>query len=110
MRSKTPVSFLTNFEERKQKHIHLALKKENQAISAFETIHLPHNAIPGINFQDIQLESFILGQKRKSPFYIAAMTAGHSQAGPLNKIFAEACKAKGWVLGVGSQRRQLFDP
>ena len=105
-------SFLKKFEQRKSQHIQLALEPQNQAtgFSGFDKITLPHNPLPDINFQDISLETSILGEIRPTPFYISSMTAGHKNAMDLNKIFAEACKKKGWILGVGSQRRQLSDP
>ena len=105
-------SFLKKFEQRKSQHIQLALEPKNQAtgLSGFDKITLPHNALPDIDFQDISLETSILGEIRPTPFYISSMTAGHKDAVGLNKIFAEACKKKGWILGVGSQRRQLSDP
>ena len=104
-------SFL-EFEQRKSQHIQLALESKNQAIglSGFDSITLPHNALPDIDFQDISLETPVLGKVRPTPFYISAMTAGHKDAIGLNKIFAEACRQKGWIFGVGSQRRQLSDP
>ena len=104
-------SFL-QFEQRKSQHIQLALEPKNQAtgLSGFDRISLPHNALPDIDFQNISLETSILGEVRPTPFYIAAMTAGHKDAPHLNQVFAEACRKKGWILGVGSQRRQLSDP
>jgi isopentenyl-diphosphate delta-isomerase len=38
------------------------------------------------------------------------MTLGHEGAKKLNDVILEACVEKGWMMGVGSQRRQLFDP
>ena len=103
-------SFL-KFEQRKSQHIQFALEPENQAsgLSGFDQITLFHNALPDIDFQDISLETSILGEIRPTPFYISGMTAGHKDAERLNRVFAEACRKKGWVLGVGSQRRQLSD-
>lgn len=101
-----------HFEQRKSQHIQIALKSENQAIgfSGFDSIHLPHNALPDIDFQDISLKTTLLGKDRLTPFYISGMTAGHPKGIHLNKVLAEACEKKGWILGVGSQRRQLSDP
>ena len=104
-------SFL-KFEQRKSQHIQLALEAKNQAtgLSGFDKITLPHNALPDIDFKDISLETSILGETKPTPFYISAMTAGHKDAAHLNKVFADACRKKGWIFGVGSQRRQLSDP
>jgi isopentenyl-diphosphate delta-isomerase len=102
---------VANFEKRKRDHIELSLKPESQAIgfSGFDQISLEHEALPDLDFADISLETTILGKKLKTPLYINSMTAGHKDAIVLNSMMAEVCEARGWMMGVGSQRRQLED-
>lgn len=99
------------FEKRKKDHIQLSLQQENQAIgfSGLDRIYLSHEALPNINFSDISLETKILDKKRKTPFYVGSMTAGHPEAVEVNCRIAESCQNRGWIMGVGSQRRQLFE-
>ena len=100
-----------SFEKRKKDHIELSMKPENQAIglSGFDRVELEHEALPDLDFSEISLETSILGQKLKTPLYINSMTAGHADAVALNAMMAEVCEARGWMMGVGSQRRQLED-
>jgi isopentenyl-diphosphate delta-isomerase len=100
------------FEERKREHIQLALDTANQASghSGLEQVHLYHEALPDLDFEEVTLDSVSLGKKTSTPFYIAAMTAGHADAPRLNMMLAKAAALRGWAMGVGSQRRELENP
>ena len=100
------------FEERKREHIQLALDTANQAsgFSGLEQVHLFHEALPDLNFEDVTIQSKSLGNISATPFYIAAMTAGHADAPRLNMMLAKAAAVRGWAMGVGSQRRELENP
>lgn len=98
-----------SFESRKQDHIRLALESAHQAteVSGLDQIHLPHEALPDLDLSEVTLESVCLGKTSPTPFYVAGMTAGHADAPELNRRLARACEARGWAMGVGSQRRDL---
>lgn len=100
------------FEQRKQDHIRLSLDSRTQArgLAGFDQIQLIHEALPQINFQDIHLDTEILGQKLSAPFYISSMTAGHAQGETINLRLAELADQKNILMGVGSQRKELTDP
>jgi isopentenyl-diphosphate delta-isomerase len=95
------------FEKRKQQHIEQALQEGNQAkgLAGFERIFLEHDALGDLRFDEISLASTCLGAPSGSPFFIAAMTAGHEAAFAINRALAQACHLKGWGLGTGSLRR-----
>jgi len=97
------------FEGRKRDHIRHALDASNQAsgLSGLSRVRLRHEALPELDLNDIRLESNCLGFPLKAPFYFAGMTAGHGDAPALNLRFARAAQARGWAMGVGSQRREL---
>lgn len=99
------------FEQRKQDHIELALLQSNQAneASALDHIALWHEALPDLDFSDIDLSSTRFGQSVRTPFMISSMTAGHDAALNINAHLMEAAQTQGWVMGVGSQRRELTD-
>lgn len=106
----------TEFENRKQQHLHWALDSRVQAaeLSALDAVTLNHEALPELNFEQVSIETPFQNKglkkyKLKTPFFISAMTAGHAQAFELNRRFAKACAKRGWIFGVGSQRRELMD-
>jgi isopentenyl-diphosphate delta-isomerase len=100
---------ILEFEKRKQDHITLSLSTANQAVgmSGLRSVHLNHEAIPDLDFEEINLETSCLGKALPTPFYVASMTAGHKDAVNINSTLASACRERGWAMGVGSQRREL---
>ena len=102
---------IENFAKRKAEHITISLQPENEALghSGFDKINLLHEALPDVNFEDTNITTKNLGIDLPSPFLVSSMTAGHKQGEQINKNIASACEKTGWLMGVGSQRRQLFD-
>ncbi|MEK6556104.1 MAG: type 2 isopentenyl-diphosphate Delta-isomerase, partial [Bdellovibrionota bacterium] len=70
---------------------------------------LVHEALPELDFDEVSLKSQILKQEFEKPLLISSMTAGHLGSLDINQRLAEAASARGWLMGVGSQRRELFD-
>jgi isopentenyl-diphosphate delta-isomerase len=100
------------FEQRKQDHIKLSLMPENQTseLSTLDSIHLVHEALPDLNFDELGIEGMRFSKEVKKPFLISSMTAGHKRAKHINHNLVEACSQSSWAMGVGSQRRELTDP
>lgn len=99
------------FEKRKSDHLRLSLDSKNQTgdLSDFDSIELKHEALPELNFDTkIPLNFDTLFGFRK-PFLVSSMTAGHVASVDFNLRLARACEEMGWLMGVGSQRRELFD-
>lgn len=103
---------LHQFESRKGDHIRLSLDSKNQAtgLSDFSRVQLIHEALPDLDFEDIDLSTHSLNLELSAPFLVSSMTAGHVGGVDLNLRLAKACQGKSWVMGVGSQRRELSDP
>lgn len=101
----------SSFSRRKLEHIEASLLPENEAfgMSGLERVQLIHNALPEINFEEIQINSTAIGINLDNPFLVSSMTAGHAKGTAINHAIAAACEQTGWLMGVGSQRRQLFD-
>ena len=99
------------FESRKRDHIRLSLSEKNQATgeSGLDRILLVHEALPDLNFSEIKLEIQSLKAKCATPFLVSSMTGGHDSSTKLNELLARACEARGWRMGVGSQRKELAD-
>jgi isopentenyl-diphosphate delta-isomerase len=99
------------FESRKADHIRLALDERTQTTgqSGLDRIHLTHEAFPEIDFEEVSLGLELWGKPTASPLFISSMTAGHAGSLDLNRVMARVAEKRGWPMGVGSQRRQLFD-
>lgn len=102
---------MLDFEKRKRDHIDISLSAQSQAgVSAgFENVELIHEALPDLNFQDIQISTSALGMNLSSPFFVSSMTLGHQGADSVNNVLAAVCEKRNILMAVGSQRRQLTD-
>ena len=102
---------MPDYERRKQEHITLALKEKNQAgDNGLSSIRLIHSALPEVNWDELDISTVILNHQRPTPFFVGAMTGGVDTARAINFKIAQACEKRGWIMGVGSQRKQLTDP
>src|SRR6185312_258501 len=105
------------FESRKRDHIRIALDPRSQATeilqakngAGFDRIQLTHEALPDFNFSDIQISQKYFGYEMAAPFFISSMTAGHQNGVEINRRLARAAAEKKWMMGVGSQRKELSD-
>ena len=99
------------FTKRKKDHISLSLKEENEArgSSGFQNIRLIHSALPEMDFSEVEISSSIFKRKMATPFVVTGMTGGWEGSLDINKRIAKACEKRDWIMGVGSQRRQMFD-
>src|SRR5699024_4866795 len=100
----------TGINQRKTEHIRLCLDENVEGVNkttGLEGISFIHNALPEINFADINLETSFLGKKLKAPFLVSSMTGGSSLAEEINRHLAEAAEEKGWAIGLGSTRALL---
>jgi len=52
----------------------------------------------------------LFGRKLAAPLFIAGMTGGAPEAGPVNEKLAQAAEATGIGIGTGSQRAAIEDP
>ena len=97
------------FEERKREHIEFALASESQASghSGLGNVHLFHDALPDLDFSEITLASLRFGKPSPSPFFVAAITAGHDDSFRLNDTIAACAGRHQWVFGTGSLRREV---
>ena len=102
---------ISKFTKRKKDHIDLSLKEENEAkgASGFQNIQLIHSALPEMDFSEVDISSSVFQIKTATPFVVTGMTGGWEGSVEINRRIAQACEKRGWVMGVGSQRRQIFD-
>ena len=95
---------------RKQEHVELTLEKDvsfQQKTAGFERWEFQHNALPELDFSDVDPSTTFLGKKLSFPFVISSMTGGYEDATRINRQLAEVCAEKHLAMGVGSQRQAL---
>lgn len=97
------------FESRKKSHLDLALdpRAQSELGTELDRVRLRHDALPELDWADVDLSTRFLSRELATPFVVTGMTAGHASARELNRRLARACAARGWILGLGSQRREL---
>ncbi|HLS36481.1 MAG TPA: type 2 isopentenyl-diphosphate Delta-isomerase [Bacillota bacterium] len=95
---------------RKTEHIKICLDENVEGVNkstGLEGINFIHNALPEINFHDIDLSTSFLGKPLKAPFLVSSMTGGSELAGKINENLGLAAEEKGWAIGLGSTRALL---
>ena len=97
--------------ERKRQHIEICLKKDvKHSYNFWDDIQLVHNALPELDFSDINLETELFGAHLKAPIVISAITGGFREAKKINRNIAYAVQRLRIGMGVGSQRPALRYP
>jgi isopentenyl-diphosphate Delta-isomerase len=102
----------TQTSSRKQQHVALTLSKDvsfRGKTSGFEALEFVHNALPEIDFDEIDPSTTFLGKKVSLPLIISSMTGGYKDARRINRGLAEVCAEKKIAMGVGSQRQAIED-
>src|SRR5690625_2587900 len=99
-----------DINKRKTEHIRLCLTENVEGINkttGLEGISFIHNALPEIDFADIQLGTHFLNKEINAPFLVSSMTGGSELASKINRNLGEAAEHKGWAIGLGSTRALL---
>ncbi|RLI79000.1 type 2 isopentenyl-diphosphate Delta-isomerase [Archaeoglobales archaeon] len=93
---------------RKIEHVRICLEEEvESAYTGFEDIMLIHNAIPEVDFNEIDTTKEFFGKKLSIPLLVASMTGGHRETKEINKNLAIAVEEAKIGMGVGSQRAAI---
>jgi len=102
----------TRTSSRKRQHVEITLSKDvafRGKTTGFDQWEFLHNALPELNFSDIDASADFLGRKLSIPLIISSMTGGYAEAMRINRRLAEVCAEKGIAMGVGSQRQAMED-
>jgi isopentenyl-diphosphate delta-isomerase len=95
-------------QNRKEDHVNICLKENVKGHYNFwNDIHLVHNALPEMDFSEIDTKAKVLGKELSAPIIISAMTGGYPDAERINGNIAKAASELGIGMGVGSQRAAL---
>lgn len=100
---------LTMRSIRKKEHIENYLKTSFQGDTLLGDIFLEHNALPDLNFDDIDTSTTFLGKKIDYPILINAMTGGSSMTREINRDLSILAKEYNIPMAVGSQTIALED-
>ncbi|MEM2727102.1 MAG: type 2 isopentenyl-diphosphate Delta-isomerase [Archaeoglobaceae archaeon] len=96
--------------KRKLDHIRICLTEEVESgYTGLEDVMFIHQAIPEIDFSEIDSSVYFGYKKLSFPFFIASMTGGHEETETINENLAIAVERAGIGMGVGSQRAGLED-
>ncbi len=106
------MSKVAPISERKDDHIKINLEQDVRSTltTGLEQWHLIHEALPELNLDEVDTTLTVHGKTLSAPILISSMTGGSTEAGPINRILAEAAQETGIAMGVGSQRAALEHP
>lgn len=100
-------------QNRKKDHIDICLNKDvqfNSFSAGFDDYQFEHQALPEIDFSDIDLSIELFGKKLNAPIFVSSMTGGLEKGTQINKNLAKACQKLNIAMGLGSQRIILEVP
>ena len=99
---------MTKIEGRKADHINICLEqKVSPDYRYWDDVKLIHEALPEVDYDDIDTSAYVLGKKLEFPFIVTAITGGFEGAKKINANIAEACAELGVGMGVGSERAAI---
>ena len=99
---------MTRIEGRKADHINICLEqKVSPDYRYWDDVRLIHEALPEVDYDEIDTSSYVLGKKLEFPFIVTAITGGFEGAKKINANIAEACADLGIGMGVGSERAAI---
>jgi isopentenyl-diphosphate delta-isomerase len=104
---------LNKTQQRKREHLELCLDTQNvtgPAGTGFERYHFVHNALPELDFDELDIGTTFLGKRLGAPLLISSMTGGFELARKVNRNLAAAAQQLGLAMGVGSQRVAIEEP
>lgn len=99
---------MTRIEGRKADHINIALEQDIcPKYRYWEDVKLIHEALPEVDYDEIDTSADVLGKKLDFPFIVTAITGGFEGAKRINENIAKACAEMGVGMGVGSERAAI---
>ncbi|MBE0686526.1 MAG: type 2 isopentenyl-diphosphate Delta-isomerase, partial [Anaerolineaceae bacterium] len=96
-------------KSRKNDHIRINIEEDVRSTlsNGLEHFRFIHNALPEIDFKEIDLSQRIFNKTVAVPILISSMTGGTPQAFQINQMLAQAADKFGMAMGVGSQRAAI---
>jgi isopentenyl-diphosphate delta-isomerase len=95
---------------RKAEHVSVVLGQDVEGRYRYwEDIKLLHNALPEVDFDEIDPSVELFGRRLKGPLMITGMTGGYPNATAINSNLARAAAEVGIAMGVGSERAAILN-
>jgi isopentenyl-diphosphate Delta-isomerase len=97
-------------KKRKREGIEIPLQKNVQAKTTstyLEYVRLIHNALPELDYDEIDISTTFLKQRFSAPIIIDSMTGGAPEAAKINGRLGDLAEKYGFAMGLGSQRAGL---
>lgn len=97
---------------RKNDHIRINLEQNVQSslTTGLERYRFIHQALPEVNFEDIQINQNLFKREVRAPILISSMTGGTPEAARINHVLAQAAHETSVAMGLGSQRAGIEHP
>lgn len=99
-----------DISKRKVEHLDICLKKDVEGENYFDDVILVYNALPEVNFKEIDTRIEFMGKKLELPLIISSITGGAGEAEEINKSLAKVAERKGIGFALGSQRAMIEHP
>jgi isopentenyl-diphosphate delta-isomerase len=97
-------------KQRKKEGIDIPLHHDVQAktiSTRLEDVKFVHNALPEVDYDDIETSTKFLGHSFSAPIIIDSMTGGTPEALQINSRLGQLAERYGLGMGLGSQRAGL---
>jgi isopentenyl-diphosphate delta-isomerase len=97
---------------RKAQHVDLVIRKDvafRAKRTGLERWEFVHNALPELDFTDIDPSTRFLDRPLALPLMVSCMTGGYPGALHINRDLAAVCQEFGIAMGVGSLRQAMED-
>jgi isopentenyl-diphosphate Delta-isomerase len=94
---------------RKAEHVKVVLGQDVEGRYRYwDDIQLFHNALPEIDFEEVDPSVEFFGKRLQAPLMITGMTGGYPGAVTINSNLARAAADVGIAMGVGSERAAIL--
>lgn len=96
--------------QRKAEHIRINLEEDvsfKRLTNGLDDYFFMHQALPELNFSEIDTSTELFGKKMKAPLLISSMTGGTDEALDINRKLATAAQEIGIAMGLGSIRAAI---
>jgi isopentenyl-diphosphate Delta-isomerase len=98
-----------DLSHRKAEHVKVVLEGNVEGRYRYwNDIQLVHNALPEIDFDEVDPSVELLGKRLAAPLVITGMTGGFPDAVTINGNLARAAAEVGIAMGVGSERAAIL--